>query len=221
MQLALTDHLRCTEPHAETWLVARADVAEHGWMVEGMLGCPACHVERAVRSGVVHWDAAHDGDVRGAAAISIPDGDANIRLAALLALTDSHLPFVLCGAAGASAPALGGMANVSLVLINPPDDSSAGLATVIRGAPRVPFAERSVQGIALDSWHASPDLLDSAVRTLVPGGRMVAAAAVPVPLGIRELARDATEWVGERVAEAETSAPVALGRSRRSGSFGG
>lgn len=214
MQLALTDHLRCTESHAETWLVARADVAEHGWMVEGVLGCPVCHVERNVHGGVVSWaGSATSGSAR--VPIHAPDAEANIRLAALLGLTDSHLPFVLCGSAGAAASALGGMATVALVLLDPPDDSAAGLATVIRGALVLPFADRSVQGVALDSAHATADLIGSAIRALTPGGRLVAPASAPVPSGIRELARDASEWVGERSTEPAVSGPVPLSRSRR------
>lgn len=215
MQLALTDHLRCTGLHVETWLVARADVAEHGWMIEGVLGCPVCLVERTVRGGVVAWDPMAKLVARQRDATHVPDEEATVRLAALLGLTDSLLPFVLCGAAGACAPALGGLAAAAFVLLDPPDDASAGLATVIRGAERLPFAERSVQGIALDSAHAGANVIESAVRALVPGGRMVAAPRVPVPAGIRELARDAAEWVGERVAEPTASAPVPLSRARR------
>ena len=133
-----------------------------------------------------------------------------MRLAALLALTDSSAPYVLCGAAGASATALGGLATVRLVQLDPRDDSDAGLVTVIRGAPRVPFADRSVQGIALDAAHAAADRIEFAVRSLVPGGRMVADACIPVPPGITELARDEAQWVGERVAEL---VPVALRRA--------
>jgi hypothetical protein len=76
----------------------------------------------------------------------------------------------------------------------------------------VPFAERSVRAIALDALHAAPERIGFAVRALANGGRLVAAADVPVPTGIRELARDATQWVGERIAEPVT---ITLGRARR------
>ena len=218
MLLALTDHLRCTGDHAETWLVARADTAEHGWMVHGVLGCPVCRVERDIRGGVVYWSAEADRAAPNAPQQlprprprpRSPGDEAVIRLAALLALTESRAPYVLCGAAGACATALGELATVRLVQLDPYDDSDAGLVTVIRGAPRVPFGERSVQGIALDGVHAAADRIDFAVRSLVPGGRMVADASIPVPPGITELARDEAQWVGERVAEA---VPVALRRA--------
>jgi len=208
MLLALTDHLRCTESHAETWLVARADRAAHGLMIEGVLGCPVCHTERMVRGGVVFWA---DGGVRANPAAG-PDPETSIRLAALLGVTDARAPFVLCGAHGVHSAAIGGMADLTLVLLDPPDDTGAGLATVIRGAPRVPLGERSVQGIALDASHAAADRIDAAVAVLVHGGRMIADAGVPVPAGIKELARDAAQWVGERVA---TSVPVPLMRAAR------
>ena len=210
MLLALTDHLRCTGDHAETHLVARADAAENGWIVRGVLGCPACRVERHVRGGVVHWTAEADRAAPTRPRPRPPGDEAVMRLAALLALTESHAPYVLCGATGACATALGGLATVRIVQIDPFDDSDAGLVTVIRGAPRIPFADRSVQGIALDEAHAGPDQIDFAVRSLVPGGRMVADASVPVPPGIKELARDEAQWVGERIAEA---IPVTLRRA--------
>ena len=215
MQLALTDQLRCTAAHAETWLVARADVAEHGWMVDGVLGCPVCHLERAVRAGVVIWNDTHGATPAGPSGATVPDDDASVRVAALLAFSDSHAPFLLCGVLGVHAAALGGMATAPLVLLDPPDDSAAGLATIIRGTDRMPFADRSVQGIALDAVHAAAGRIDWAVRALVPTGRMVANADVPVPTGIREMARDDVQWVGEREQGPDARPPISISRGRR------
>jgi len=213
--LALTDHLRCTAGHAETWLVARADAVRDGWMVAGVLGCPVCREERVVSGGVVAWTVGATATSSPRAATA-PDEAAVVRLAAQLALAESGAPHLLCGDFGALAPALalalGGIAVAPLVLLDPPDDSAAGLATIIRGAPRVPFAGGSVRAIALDALHAAPERIGFAVRALVNGGRLVAAADVPVPTGVRELARDATQWVGERIAE---PVPITLGRARR------
>ena len=50
------------------------------------------------------------------------------------------------------------------------------------------------------------------VAALATRGRLVAPATAPVPIAIRELARDATEWVGEREA---TPVTVPLARAVR------
>lgn len=200
MLLALTDHIHCTGDHAETWLVAQADAVQDGRMAEGTLGCPVCHAERVVRGGVVWWSGAPTptpADVR-------PDmtGEALVRAGALLALADSRQPYVLCGAAGLAGNGLAAFADAPLVLLDPPDDRAAPFATIVRGAPAVPFAARSVRGVLLDgAWAADPARMASAVGALVPGGRLVAPAAAALPAGVRELARDVGEWVAERVGD--------------------
>jgi hypothetical protein len=169
-----------------------------------------------VRGGVLFWDPGADVAQAVPARRALPDDESVIRIAALLALSDGAAPYVLCGELGRDAVALGAIAEAPLVLLDPPDDSGAGLATIIRGSPRAPFADLSVRGIALDSAHAAPDRMAAAVRVLVPGGRMVAPPDVAVPAEIRELARDERNWVGERVADGVTvSAPVRIGRAAR------
>ena len=203
MLLALTDHLRCTASHEESALVARADVAEHRRMARGVLGCPVCLVEREVQGGVIYWGAAGAGAALLAplappAQLGDADEDAVLRAGALLGFADSLAPFVLCGTEAAAAIGLSGMADAALVLLDPPDDRAAPLATLIRGAPRVPMAAASARGVALDARGADPLWMASAVRALAPRGRLVAPVACAVPPGIRELARDEVQWVGER-----------------------
>lgn len=200
MLLALTDHFRCTGNHAETWLVAQADAVQDRGMVEGTLGCPVCHVERVVRGGVVWWS----GTPAPTPADVCPDmtGEALVRAGALLAFADSRQPYVLCGAAGLAANGLAAFADAPLVLLDPPDDRAAPFATIVRGAPVVPFAARSVRGVLLvDAWASDAARVDSAVAALAPGGRLVAPAVLALPAGVRELARDASEWVAERAAD--------------------
>jgi len=197
--LALTDHLRCTAAHEESSLVARADVVELRRMVVGVLGCPVCHAERRVVRGVVYWDA---GESPPTSAETDVIGEEMLRLAALIGLTESAAPFVLCGTRGLAAAGLGGIAEAPLLLLDPPDDRAAALATVIRGAPRVPLAPRSARGVALDgAWASEGGRVASAVTVLTPRGRLVAPATSPLPAGVREIARDALEWVAERDAD--------------------
>lgn len=209
MLLALADQLRCTEPHADTWLVARADVVEERRMVSGALGCPICHAERAVRDGVVLWTPT-------AAPVTlsnVPDvsGDALMRVGALIGFTEGAAPYVLCGTESAAALGLSGLADAPLVLLDPPDNRAAPFATIIRGAPRVPLARGAARGIAVDAAHADATWLASCVTALAPRGRLVAPASAPVPSGIRELARDAMNWVGEREPDV---VPVSITRAQ-------
>ena len=200
MLLALTDHLRCTGAHEESSLVARADVVVMRRMIEGVLGCPVCHVERRVAGGVLYWSAGESPPP--ASAEADVTGAELLRLAALIGLAESPSPFVLCGARGLAAAGLGGIVDAPTVLLDPPDDRAAARATVIRRAPRLPLAPRSARGVALDAaWASAGDRVVSAVAALAPRGRLVAPAMTPVPAGVREIARDAREWVAEREAD--------------------
>lgn len=196
MLLALTDHLRCTAPHEESWLVARADAVEAGRMVEGVVGCPVCHVERVVKGGVLHWS----GEPSAAPRDPRPDADAErvMRIGALLALSEGAPPYVLCDEECLAASGLSGLAEVQFVLLDPPDDRAAPFATIIRGAPTIPLGAGSVRSIAGGRRLTDSRFAESCVRALVRGGLLVSAAAAPLPAGIRELARDTLEWVGER-----------------------
>jgi hypothetical protein len=208
MLLALTDHLRCTGPHTDSWLVARADVVEAGRMLEGVLGCPVCHAERLVRAGITFWSTPPA--PRASTGERDPHPDRVMRIGALIGFTDSHAPFVLCGSEANVAAGLGGLAETPLVLLDPPDDRAALLATIVRVAPGVPMAAGSVQGIVVDVEHATEAFLASCVRALMNGGRLVAPAATPVPPGVRELARDQEQWTAEKEA---VSATVPLRRA--------
>ncbi len=188
-------------------------------MVEGVLGCPVCQMEHDVRRGVLHWSAA-SGASAGAASASAPPAastadtseDAVTRIGALLGFGESTAPFVLTGPSAAAAVGLLGLVDAVLVLLDPPDDAAAAFATVIRGAARVPLAARSARGVLLDGDWAVADRALAAVDALADGGRLVAPVSVPLPAGVRELARDDRQWVAERVGGA---VPIPLRRSTR------
>ncbi len=176
-------------------------------MVEGVLGCPVCHVEREVRRGVLHWSAAPAASAGAASASAPPTAstadtgeDAVTRIGALLGFGESTAPFVLSGRSAAVATGLLGIADAVLVLVDPPDDAASAFATVIRGAPRLPLASGSTRGVLLEGDWATADQASAAVNTLVEGGRLVAPVSVALPAGVRELARDERQWVAERLA---------------------
>lgn len=163
------------------------------------------------------------------------DADEILRARALLGLGEGGGTILVGGALARHAEPLADAVAVMTLLLNPPaGGSSAGAASAgaasagvasasvapagrppsaIRAAGGVPLAAASLRGAWLDEATASGALLDGVVRALRPGGRLVAPAGVAVPAGIRELARDGREWVGERdAAVIGASAPVTLRR---------
>ena len=204
MFIELVDALRCPVPHEESWLVAAASRTEFRHIVEGTLGCPVCQAQYPIRRGVA--------DLRRTPAAvttreTMPDEGEATRLAAFLGLTDRAGFAVLLGEWGAHAPILRGLVETPLIIVDPAagTEGEPGIS-VIRCDGELPLAAGSARGMALDG--GSDARIASAVRATRPGGRLVAPAAMPLPAGTAELARDDRAWVAER--EAASSPPVAL-----------
>ena len=217
MFIELVDQLRCVRAHEDSWLVAASRRMSGRHIVDGELGCPVCEARYPVRAAVA--DFRTDGVAPAAAASAsvagdpVPDAEAAMRLAALLALDEVRAPVVLVGAWGALAPLLLAMAPAVYLVVNPPapmDERPEISALLAAGA--LPLAAGAAHGVALDVAAAADDgLVAGAVRALRGGGRLVAPSSAPLPPGVRELARDERHWVAER--DAAASAPVALRRA--------
>jgi uncharacterized protein YbaR (Trm112 family) len=194
MFIELVDALRCPVPHEESWLVASADRMEARHIVDGTLGCPVCKAEYPIRHGVVDFRRAAP---RPLAPPSSPDPEQATRLAAFLDLADATGFAVLVGARGAHAPLIRGQVDTPLLLVDPPGNvqGEPGIS-VLRCDGELPLAAGAARGIAIDD--ASGECVASAVRATRVAGRVVAPASIPLPEGVRELARDDSDWVGER-----------------------
>jgi uncharacterized protein YbaR (Trm112 family) len=194
MFIELVDALRCPNAHEESWLVAAARRMEARHIVEGTLGCPVCAAEYPIHHGVADFrrTPAPVGAARTAA-----DADTAARLAALLDLTDAGGFAVILGEWGVHAALLQALAETPLLLVNPPADvEGAPGISVLRCDDVLPLAAAAARGTAIS--EASPALVDAATRMTKAGGRLVAPVSIPVPDGVRELARDGAWWVGER-----------------------
>jgi uncharacterized protein YbaR (Trm112 family) len=199
MFIELVDALRCPVPHEESWLVASALRMQDRHILDGALGCPICHAEYPIVSGVVDFRRAAP---RVLPAGTEPDAEQAMRLAAFLSLSDATGFAVLLGAWGAHAPELIAQVDTPLVLVDPPADVMAQpRVSIIRSDGELPLAVGAARGVAIDADAATDAArLASAVRALRVKGRIIAPATAEVPEGIRELARDDTLWVGEREA---------------------
>jgi uncharacterized protein YbaR (Trm112 family) len=218
MFVELVDLLRCPRPHEDSWLVAAAEATAGRHIVRGTIGCPVCQAEYPIRDGVVLFGDAVSGEaVSGHAEAPLPrwdDGERaaeGMRLAALLDLSTPGGTVVLGGAWQLCADALLALADVRVLLVDPPrapdlrDEVSA-----VRGAA-LPVAPDALRGVALDGGTATPERLTAAARALRPRGRLLAPAAAPLPGGVTELARDGRHWVAEREPAPPRLVPIARG----------
>ncbi|WP_461412985.1 hypothetical protein [Gemmatimonas sp.] len=186
----LLDSLRCPRPHDESWLVAMVHRAHGPILLDADLACPVCGAEFRVERGVAHFD-------DGLPAPTDASADA-LRLAAQLAVTDGLVPVLLAGRYASAGAELAALATLPQVWVNGPEHTAhPDVCSVITVRGRVPFGVETLDGAAVDEAHADPGMLDSIVRAVRLGGRIVAPSSAPLPSGVRELARDDAEWVAE------------------------
>ena len=108
MFIELVDALRCLEPHDETWLVAAASGMDGRHLVEGVLGCPICRREYAVRHSTA-WFSTRQPDAtdRTLTTLAVDVDPAQVtRTAALLDLSQPGGIVVLGGSWAAYAAAV-------------------------------------------------------------------------------------------------------------------
>ena len=204
MFIELIDTLRCPVPHEESWLVAAATRVDARHIVDGTLGCPVCKAEYPIRNGVADFRCGGGAPLP---APSAPDAELAMRVAAMLDLADAQGFAVLLGAWGSQAAELSGIADTPLMLVDPPEGivGAPGLS-VVRCDGAIPLAAGAARAVAIDAGE--PARIASAVRVARTRGRILAPVSVALPDGVRELARDALVWVGER--ETMTSPLVTL-----------
>jgi len=187
----LLEHLRCIGAHEPGPLVVAATRSEHRHILDGVLGCPVCGAEYPLRDGIARFGAPP------AVRPQPPSVEAAMRVAAFLGLTDSGGFVVLSGSWCAHVTELARLVETPLVLVNPPEGAAMeGAAAVLTVAGALPFAPGSARALALDP-DAVP--MEPSIALVRAGGRVLAPVSTPLMPSLREVARDAADWVAERV----------------------
>lgn len=209
MHRDLLDALRCPRDHEESWLVAMVHHARGAQLLDVDLACPVCQREFVVRAGVA--DLRLGGVLPGEPAHANSPNEATpdpLRLAALLGLSPDagpmSRPVLLAGAYTAASAALQTLVEIPQVLANPeilPATAARAPLSVLRVDRRLPLGVATLNAAALDAAHGDPEFVASVVRAIRAAGRLLAPHSLPLPQGVREIARDEHEWVGEVVAQ--------------------
>ena len=206
MFIPLVDQLRCVRAHADTWLVASIERAEDRDIKLGFLGCPTCLAEYQIRDGVVYF-----AEREIAAPFIAPDEEDATRIAAVLDLTEPRMTALLHGRWAAHAPLVRAISPAQLIALDPPQGLVSGDGISILVADIAPLAAGSMHAVAIDT-PATDELMASLRRALRGGARLLAPAAMRLPDGFTEIARDDSVWVARLDDTATVSAPIQLTR---------
>jgi len=225
MRIDWLELLHCPSDHGASPLITVANVRSGDRLLDATLGCAICGARFALHDGIVDLSEHFADEPASASSPSVgrtvqstrdvgsshqtmhyPDGLPPVsaeRIAALLSLTEPGARVVMCGRLAAVAHDVANLTGAQVLSVNPERDTPADDLDVLRtgGLPPIPLASASVVGFAIDL--ANVGLLSDVARVVRVGGRVVAPASTPLPVGCRELARDEYEWVAEIV-------PVAL-----------
>jgi hypothetical protein len=204
--IELIDLLRCTRPHDETWLVASFSKVNHRFVEEAKLGCPSCSAEYWIRGGVADFSGEvilpECEDERKAA--SHRREELATRAGAYLEATEPGATVVLGGLWAYAAQELSEMAGIRVIAINAPSEvKESETVGLVRVGSEIPLAAGSVLGVALDAWFPA-NIVESAVRVVRPGGRIVGPAPIKTPSELAILAHDDKYWVAQKAPEVIT-----------------
>ena len=191
MFIELTDHLRCPEDHAESFLVLLPDQMDGRSVRTGRLGCPVCHRTFTLLDGIAQL-----GDAPAPTADQTrldPEG-----LTALAGLSGPGGYFALVGPVASLGKGFQeANAGVGLVAVNPSADVGDAPGISVIRSRRIPLKTRSMRGVALGPPYAGdPFWIAEAARVVLPGLRVVGEGVDPPADAIELMASADGVWVG-------------------------
>jgi uncharacterized protein YbaR (Trm112 family) len=200
MHIELIDLLRCPNKHDDSHLVAVFHRVENRDVIDATLGCPVCGAQFALRGGVALFGVPPGDSQSGGIAEEYPDSA--LRLAAYLDLISPGLTIVIAKRWSNALPELAIIAHPRVFgLTRRNEVKTTENAAWLQITDAIPLASNSVDGIALDEDFAQSGIISEAERVLRPGRRIVVPADTKLPNGFREIARDASWVVAERMPE--------------------
>lgn len=204
--IELIDLLRCVNAHEDTWLVASLRTVSNRFVLDATLGCPSCSAQYPVTEGIVDFTAG----------ATLPSCDAErtaashsreelaTRAGAYLAATEPGATIVLGGVWAYAAQELSEMAEARVLALNASDEvKESSTVGLLRVGSKLPLAPGSVLGVAFDAWFPAK-IVESAVKAVRPGGRIVGPAVIPPPPELTVLAHDDSYWVALKAPEVIT-----------------
>ncbi len=195
MYIELIDLLRCTGAHEESQLVAAFNRVDGRHVIEAKLGCPVCGAEFFFRDGVGVFD-----DTAAFPPPILLDDSYAMRLSAFLDLIAPGKVVLLAGDFARVAASVAESSGARVIALNSPSPTHLiDDVAEIRASSKIPLASRSLDGIALDESHSTPELLSEAARLLKPGGRLYVKSRASLPPQFRELAGSENETVAELI----------------------
>jgi len=192
MFVDLIEALRCPRPHETSQLVVAAGRVVDRHIIDGTLGCPVCGAEFKIVDGITRFEIPTR-----PAPPSPADTAFGLRVAAFLELTDAKGFAILFGAWGAQLDPIQRVSDTPLLLVNPPAQYGGEPAGVMLCGDVIPLAQSSARAAALDAGMSAGQI-ESAVRAVRTGGRLIGPSSMPLPAGVNEVARDDSLWVGEK-----------------------
>ena len=206
MFIEMIDVLRCINAHEDTWLVASFQTVSNRFVLEASLGCPACSAQYPIHEGIADFSAG----------FAVPSFEAEravashnreehaTRAGAYLEATEPGATIALGGVWAYAAQELSAMAEVRVLALNaPPEVEESPGVGLLRVGSEIPVAAGSLLGVALDAWFPAK-IIDSAVKAVRPGGRIVGPVTIPAPAELSVLAHDDSYWVAQKAPDIVT-----------------
>ena len=166
-------------------------------VIEAKLGCPVCGAHFFIRDGIAVFDDA----------VAVPppvlhdDSDA-MRISAFLDLISPGRLALIAGDFASASSSVAESSGARVISLNSPSPSHLiGGVAEIRASSKIPLASRSLDGVALDESHSTPDFFSEAARLLKPGGRLYVRSRGSLPPQFRELAGSENETVAELIGD--------------------